>query len=163
MIDVDRLPAEIRTSTRAVLWRFEQRNGTRTKVPYQPTQPWVPASVTNPQTWASFDLALAAYNDGTPGAVSALPAPEQTKAAPVPSDHGLRPNDVHARAPAAPHLREPGPEHAVDRREKQASAARAVENRDLVSERDNFQVQRRARPDEEAKRVEQRNEDGHHT
>jgi len=32
----------------------------------------------------------------------------------------------------------------------------------LVSERDDFQVQRGARPDEKSERVEQRNEDGRH-
>ena len=51
------------------------------------------------------------------GALSALPRPEQTKPAAVPRDDGLRLDDVNGRAPAAPCLREPRPQHPVGRRE----------------------------------------------
>jgi hypothetical protein len=54
----------------------------------------------------------------TPGAVSALPAPEQTRAAPVPPNNCLWLDDMHGRPPAAPCLREPRPQHAVDVRER---------------------------------------------
>ena len=97
-----------------------------------------------------------------PGAVSALPGPEQAKAAPVPRDDGLRLDDVNGRAPAAPCVREPRPQHPVGRREAKAWASRSMDDGQLVSERDDFQVQRGARADQESKRVEQRNDDGRH-
>ena len=59
----------------------------------------------------------------TPSALSTLPGPEQTKATPVPPDNGLWREDVHGRAPAAPSLREPRPEHAVGGREPKTWAA----------------------------------------
>jgi hypothetical protein len=59
-------------------------------------------------------------------------------------------------------MREPHPQQAVCRRQSEALAARSLNDRELVSERQNVEVQRRARPDEDPKRVEQRNEDGHH-
>src|SRR6476619_4588735 len=46
-------------------------------------------------------------------AVSARPRPEQTNPAPVPRDDGVRPDKVNGRAPAAPSLREPRPQHPV--------------------------------------------------
>jgi putative DNA primase/helicase len=64
MIVPDRLPVEIRTSNRTVLWKVEQRDGKPTKVPYIPSQPAKRASSTDSTTWGSFDLAYAAYMDG---------------------------------------------------------------------------------------------------
>jgi len=70
------------------------------------------------------------------GPVAALPRPEQAKAAPVPRDDGLRLDDVHRRAPAAPCVREPRPQHAVDRRQTKAWASGSIHDGQLVSERD---------------------------
>jgi len=64
MIAVDRLPREIRESTRAVVWRHELRDGRRTKVPYQPQRPAQRAAVDNPATWGRFDQALAVVAAG---------------------------------------------------------------------------------------------------
>jgi hypothetical protein len=44
------------------------------------------------------------WHAGAPGAMAALPGPEQTKTAPVPRDHGFRLDDLNGRAPAAPRL-----------------------------------------------------------
>src|SRR3954467_9261781 len=98
----------------------------------------------------------------TAGVASALPRPEQAKAAPVPPDDRLRSHDVKRRAPAAPDARETRPEEAVCWRETKTRTARPMDHRELVSERHDFEVQRRARADEGSQRVEQRSEDGDH-
>jgi putative DNA primase/helicase len=64
MIAVDRLPPEIRESTRAVVWKRELRHGKATKVPYVPTRPSERAAVDNPATWGAFDQALAVVAAG---------------------------------------------------------------------------------------------------
>jgi len=56
----------------------------------------------------------------------ALPGPEQAKTALV---------------PAAPCLREPRPEQAVNLRETKAWSVRSAQDGELVSERNDFQVQ----------------------
>ena len=43
-----------------VLWKWEQKGDKWTKVPYRAKQPDVKASSTNPRTWSSFDIAVAA-------------------------------------------------------------------------------------------------------
>jgi primase-polymerase (primpol)-like protein len=64
MIALDALPVDIRDSARAVLWNREVRNGKPTKVPYQAHRPALTAAVDNPDTWAPFLDAFAAYEDG---------------------------------------------------------------------------------------------------
>ncbi len=64
MIAVDRLPPEVRASTRAVVWKRETRAGTATKVPYVPHRPRERAAVDNPATWGAFADALAAVGAG---------------------------------------------------------------------------------------------------
>ena len=48
------IPAELRERPQWVLWRFEERDGKRTKVPYRADQPQVRASSTDPATWSDF-------------------------------------------------------------------------------------------------------------
>jgi len=66
MWPLDQLPAEIRESTRCVIWRYAPvgSNGRRTKVPYIATQPAELASSTDATTWRAFDDARGAYEDG---------------------------------------------------------------------------------------------------
>jgi hypothetical protein len=64
MIDLDRLPAEIVKSTRAVLWNRESRKGRETKVPFQIGRPDERAAVNDPSTWGKFTDAVAAVADG---------------------------------------------------------------------------------------------------
>jgi hypothetical protein len=75
---------------------------------------------------------------------STLPPPEQAKAAPMPCDDGFRLDDVNGCTPATPRLREPGPQHPVGRRDVKTRAFRSIHDGQLVSERDNLQVQRGA-------------------
>jgi primase-polymerase (primpol)-like protein len=49
------IPLGLRERDQWVVWRYEQRHGKRTKVPYQASRPHERASTTDPQTWASFD------------------------------------------------------------------------------------------------------------
>ena len=98
----------------------------------------------------------------TTRSVPTLPRPEQAEPASVPGEHSVRLDDVNGRAPTAPRPREPGPQHSVGRREAKTRASRSIYDGQLVSERNNLQVQRSARADHEPERVEQGEEDGRH-
>lgn len=51
------IPAELRALNQWVLWRYVEKDGRKTKIPY--TFTGHAASVTNPQTWCTFDQAIA--------------------------------------------------------------------------------------------------------
>lgn len=55
------IPHELKTLRQWLIWIKAERNGKWTKIPISPLT-GEPASVTNPQTWASFDEAVAAAN-----------------------------------------------------------------------------------------------------
>jgi len=55
------VPAELRTRRQWVVWRKLVRKDKATKVPFRAELPEVEASTTDPSTWSSFDVALAAY------------------------------------------------------------------------------------------------------
>jgi len=62
------LPVELRELPQWVLWRYEDRDGKRTKVPYRTDKPKVPASSTDPSTWSTHADALrTADADGVDG------------------------------------------------------------------------------------------------
>jgi hypothetical protein len=48
---------------------------------------------------------------------------------------------VHGRTPAVPCPGEPRPEHPIDSRQTETWATRSVQDRQLVSQRDNLWVQ----------------------
>jgi primase-polymerase (primpol)-like protein len=52
------IPPELRERPQWVVWRSEERDGKRTKVPYQAARPRSLASSTEPTTWASFEQAV---------------------------------------------------------------------------------------------------------
>jgi putative DNA primase/helicase len=58
------IPAELRARDQWVVWRYEERDGKRTKVPYQPASPKARASTIDPSTWGDFQTASAAAGDG---------------------------------------------------------------------------------------------------
>jgi NrS-1 polymerase HBD domain len=62
--NVDQLPPDIVQSTRAVVWKFETRDGKATKVPYIPHRPSERAKVDDPRTWNTFWVAYDAVVDG---------------------------------------------------------------------------------------------------
>ena len=76
--------------------------------------------------------------------MSALPGPEQTKTTTMPCEDGRRLHDMERRAPATPSVRQPRPEHTIKRRQAKAWTAGAIRDDQLVPQRDDLQVQRRA-------------------
>ena len=63
-LNLDRLPLEIRESGRAVVWHYVERDGKLTKEPGVPSDPSRHASVTDPSTWDSFNVARDTVEDG---------------------------------------------------------------------------------------------------
>lgn len=61
----ENIPLEIRAYDAWVVWRYEQRDGSSkpTKLPYSPRTKTL-ANVTNAFSWASYDEAIAAFNEG---------------------------------------------------------------------------------------------------
>lgn len=61
--DPSRIPSMLRERRQWVVWRYElDANGRLTKVPYRARDPRRKARSTDPQTWATFEEALAAYD-----------------------------------------------------------------------------------------------------
>ena len=80
----------------------------------------------------------------TTGAVPTLPGPEQAEAASVPGEDGLRLDEDKRRPPTAPCARQPRPEHPIRRGQTKSRGARAIQDRQLMPEREDLEVQRRA-------------------
>lgn len=62
-IDLSRVPSELREHDRWVCWRFEDREGKPTKVPYDAVS-GLRASTTDQTTWHGFETAVAAFEGG---------------------------------------------------------------------------------------------------
>lgn len=62
-MQVDNLPAKLRDTGLFCCWRYEERGGKRTKVPYNP-RTGGRAQSTNPDTFAPLAVALAALEPG---------------------------------------------------------------------------------------------------
>lgn len=58
----DRIPAELKSLQKWVMWRYEETERGQTKIPYMPHGK--KASVTDPSSWVPFDVALAAMTTG---------------------------------------------------------------------------------------------------
>ena len=56
----DRIPRELQDRPQFVVYRIEQRERKRTKVPYRADAPARKASTTDPATWSTFQNAVAA-------------------------------------------------------------------------------------------------------
>lgn len=59
----ENIPAELKSARRWVCWKFEQRGGKTTKVPYTPTGGR--AKSNDPATWAAFDECRTAHEGGS--------------------------------------------------------------------------------------------------
>ena len=55
-IDFNAVPEELKSCPHWLLWKYEERDGKKTKVPYQ-VNGGKKASSTNPKTWCTFDAA----------------------------------------------------------------------------------------------------------
>jgi len=92
-------------------------------------------------------------------AASALPGPEQAEPTPVPLDDGGRLHEYECRPPFSPDAREPHPQQPIDCGQTEARSARAFQDLYLMSESENLEVQRCARPNQ---RTERQEYDGYH-
>ena len=61
----DRIPAELRSIPQWVVWKHVERDGKKTKIPFQITG--VPASSTNPRHWGTFEQACTVAARGYDG------------------------------------------------------------------------------------------------
>lgn len=64
-VDIESIPPGLRAEQRWVLWKYEERDGKRTKVPQKPSGQ--KASSTDPQSWVSFEEALSALKNDFQG------------------------------------------------------------------------------------------------
>ncbi|MGD0951044.1 MAG: hypothetical protein ABR985_01390 [Methanotrichaceae archaeon] len=62
-VKFDAIPSDMKQAAQWVLWRYEDRDGKRTKVPYQPNG--TKASSTDKSTWNSFEVVKATYEQGS--------------------------------------------------------------------------------------------------
>ena len=64
MVEIDNLPAELKEECLFCCWRYEDRDGKRTKVPYNP-KTGGRAQSTNPDTFAPLSVAMNALERGS--------------------------------------------------------------------------------------------------
>lgn len=58
IIDLEKIPPELKARPQWVVWREETREGEKTKVPYNPADPERMAKANDPSTWGGFEKAL---------------------------------------------------------------------------------------------------------
>lgn len=63
-IQFDNIPPEMKAINNWVCWKFQKRNGRKTKIPYNPKTGGM-AKSNSPETWASFDTAVNAFSGGS--------------------------------------------------------------------------------------------------
>ena len=63
MVDIKNIPALLKTSCRFCVWKYEKRNGQKTKMPYNPAN-GDRAKINDLHTFADFKTALVAYAMG---------------------------------------------------------------------------------------------------
>ena len=63
MVDIKNIPALLKSSCRFCVWKFEKRNGQKTKMPYNPAN-GDRARINDPHTFADFKTTLVSYAMG---------------------------------------------------------------------------------------------------
>lgn len=63
MVDIKNIPALLKTSCRFCVWKYEKRNGQKTKMPYNPAN-GDRAKINDPRTFADFKTTLVTYAMG---------------------------------------------------------------------------------------------------
>ena len=63
MVDIKNIPAELKSSCRFCVWKFEKRNGQKTKMPYNPEN-GDRARINDLRTFADFKTTLVTYAMG---------------------------------------------------------------------------------------------------
>jgi hypothetical protein len=79
----------------------------------------------------------------------------------MPGEHRRWLYDMECRAPAGPSLRQPRPQQTIESGEAKSWTAGTIRNCQMMSKREDLQVQRRTGTDQQPERVEERNDDGH--
>jgi hypothetical protein len=92
----------------------------------------------------------------SPEATPTLPGPPQLETASVPRDDGLRLDNDERRPPSGPEAREQDPEPSVRLREPRPPRAAALQHRQLVSQCQDFELKRGARPCQRSQSQEER-------
>jgi hypothetical protein len=95
-------------------------------------------------------------------AASALPGPEQAKAPVMPGDHRLGLYEDECRPPFGPDARKPDPEQPVEDGQAHPRSPGAFQDPKLVPEREDLEMQRRARARQGAECEEDGRDDRHH-
>jgi hypothetical protein len=76
MISATGIPDELRRAAQWVVWRYEERDGKRTKAPYDACEPTRRASSTDPATWASLTYAVKAVERGAADGIGFVFSPD---------------------------------------------------------------------------------------
>lgn len=63
-IQFDNIPPEMKAINNWVCWRYEERNGKETKIPYNPKSGSM-AKSNSPKTWVNYDDAVTAFSGGS--------------------------------------------------------------------------------------------------
>ena len=77
----------------------------------------------------------------------------------MPADDRVGLDDHECRSPVIPNLRQQDPEQAVDTREANPPRPGSIKHAQLVTQGEQFELQRRARADRRSNGQEQRDED----
>jgi putative DNA primase/helicase len=77
-VQLEKIPQELRAHKGWLLWRYEDRKGKQTKVPYRADSPQTPALSTDPATWSTFEAAVAAYQGGNVDGIGIVPPEDIT-------------------------------------------------------------------------------------
>lgn len=64
-IELDNIPEAMKAENRWVVWKYEERDGKSTKVPYQAGGAFGKASSTDSRTWSGFETARRAFENGS--------------------------------------------------------------------------------------------------
>jgi hypothetical protein len=81
----------------------------------------------------------------SPDAAPTVPSPPQLEASPMPRDDGLWLDDHECRSPSSPDAREPHPEPAVCHRQSHPPRSAALQDLQLVPQRQDVELKRGAR------------------
>ncbi len=93
----------------------------------------------SPAKYGSSGIYLIPVQGGEPRVLT------QAEPASVPGEHGVRLDEDERRPPTAPRLRQPRPENPIRRGQTKSRRARAIQDRQLMPERKDLEVQSRAR------------------
>src|SRR6266516_3824317 len=93
---------------------------------------------------------------------TAFPSPIESEATTVPGDYSVGLDYDDGRSPRAPDPRQPDPQESVSLAQTDPSATGSLKDLELVSQREDLELQYRSGAQRQSDSLEQRNEDGQH-